>query len=271
MSSIFDAKIIEEPFPHMVVPDVVNNDFYKQMLAIMPTEEAWKDVAGIGQPNLALRWGSASSFPTSVVMDWAKFSDVFLALDLALLNKFRPYLEIYLRALYTAKLTKGDEVTFEQLQLGSAVLCERTPSWWIEPHLHDLTQVVQSMLYMPYSGTEGIQNGTILYRLKRSRKIPSRMLFKEEDPRNGARRAALTFEEDELEEAARLPYQPNTLVAWINTPQAIHASPVTKDRRRYALSCCVMPDGLGSNKLSEVDLMEWDLEPEIKAEEAPAK
>ncbi len=254
--SIADAKIIEEPFPHIVVPNAVHDNFYEWMLAIMPTEEAWKAVAGEGQPNLALRWGSASSFPTSMVMEWAKFSDVFLAIDLALLNKFRPYLEDYLRALCAVRLTKGNAVTFERLQVGSAVLCERTANWYIEPHLHDLTQVLQSMLYMPYPGTEGTHNGTILYRLKQSKKVATRLLFRSEDPRNGARRAALTFTEDELEEVVRLPYQPNTLVAWINVPNAIHASPITHDRRRYALSCCVLPDGLGRS-VGEVDLRDF--------------
>jgi len=56
-----------------------------------------------------------------------------------------------------------------------------------------------------------VEQGTLLYR-----------------PRPGAKlkpsRATAEYDSGELEPAAIIPYLPNTLISWVNTPAAVHGS-----------------------------------------------
>jgi hypothetical protein len=239
-----------DPFPHVVIPDVLPCSLYNDIVGKLPESDMWQKLG----PNLKLREGSASSFPQHINKSWTEYYGLFEALDALLLYRFNLVLNEYLAKLYTRGLLVR-ELTASDLKLGSAVFVERKASWRIEPHIHDLTQVIQAMLYMPHKGASK-ENGTILYRLKGSKIVDSSNLFLTFDHNNGARYACMTCTEDEVESAVMLPYEPNTLVAFLNTPNTIHASPPTTERRRYAFSSCVMPNGVGKS-CGDIDLGAW--------------
>jgi hypothetical protein len=83
------------------------------------------------------------------------------------------------------------------------------------------------MIYFPLRGSSRDQ-GTVLYRIKNPFKVAAREF-------TGTRR----FDQDTVEQAVvLLPYEPNCLVSFINTPEAVHSTnPVEGPPRRYIFSC----------------------------------
>jgi hypothetical protein len=256
---IAGADIRTDPFPHIVVRDALPAAIYDRLLSCAPTRDRWMEAerasVNARQPNIALRAGSATSLRRDEQTRWSRFYPIFEALDLCVLGKFFSSVESYLGKLHSQGML-AQRVSATEVGIGSAVLTERSSAWRIEPHIHDLTQVVQTMLYMPHADDEPQDNGTIFYKLKDSRRVDCKSMFMPFDPRNGAREACVAFADDAVEPVLALPYEPNTMVAFLNTPASIHASPRTTIRRRYAFSCCSMPEGCGTD-FGDVDLLDW--------------
>jgi hypothetical protein len=90
-------------------------------------------------------------------------------------------------------------------------------------------QLIQSMIYFPLPGSSP-QQGTVLYRLKRPKTINGADLTR-----------TFLFDDDDVEPTGSMPYHPNTLASFLNTPLAIHASPnVPGPSRRYTFTAAVM-------------------------------
>lgn len=243
-SAIGCAPLLPTVCPLIMVDNILPESTYEKLLSIMPTEEEWDAAhrqldaplfeAG-AQPLMKLRAGCATSdYLEELHPEWKEFYPLFEEIDLAVTHRFARDIDTYLRT-FCAEVP--------EIVLASAVLNERSGDWRIEPHLHALNQVLQVMIYMPHSEAHR-GDGTIFYGRKEASKRQVRVsdLFCNDPlPLNGSHRAIATFDEEFLDVDRILPYEPNTLIGWVNTPYAIHASPVTYGRRRrYSFSCACL-------------------------------
>jgi hypothetical protein len=103
------------------------------------------------------------------------------------------------------------ESTLERIARGQSLFCFRPAGWQIVPHTHSLDQLLQTMIYFPSEGFHAGQ-GTYLYGTPGLRRPSIADQVKAVVPFKATKRPHL------------LPFAHNTLVSWINTPEAIHGT-----------------------------------------------
>ena len=225
------ATYFAEPFPHIVVTDALPADYYKELCAAWPK---WQDIVGEGgetdpaMGNTLHQWSAKKIFGnTSLVPEvWRKFMMAHVG-------------EKWLRRLFEAF---GDALQPALAQLPQqASLCVRgtgfadvqldaqfavnTPvvreSRVRGPHVDSADELIAGLFYMPEEGDDA-GGDLVLYRAKEG--VDLRLVGKAE-VLDGA-----------VEEVARVPYAPNTLLLFANTPGAIHGvgpRKATSRPRRY--------------------------------------
>lgn len=233
------VSIATDPFPHFVLPDVLPPDLYAAMEQSLPPQWRWTLSAFVEdllhahrpfplgratQPRFGVRQpdqGASFSLSRYRHLWLERFAEIVETIDLLTIEAFTPHIDRYRSRMEHCgiKLSK-------QVIPGQALFCQRSDIWKIEPHTHNLPQLIQSMLYFPLPGSEESQ-GTVLYRIKNSQTVPASEFA-----------ATRTFDPASIERAGILPYRANTLVSFMNTPEAVHSTnDIAGPRRRYIFSC----------------------------------
>lgn len=246
------AEVKQKPFPHLVIRDVLPPDLYEEMADRCPTgleaflsaqipeltQLQWVRPRKLGglpipivsrrpQPAFAIRVGDRTTWPLSrYEQHWRhSYLDIIDLIDTLTIAAYERASARYVERLQRAGFVRQ----FRSLELGQGLFTHRTRGWSIPPHVHASAQIIQSMIYFPLPGSIPEQ-GTVFYRLKRRKVVPAADLSQ-----------TYIFAEDEVEEAGSIPYHPNTLASFLNTPLAIHASPkVPGPARRYTFTAAVM-------------------------------
>jgi hypothetical protein len=252
------ARVILDPFPHLIVRDVLPDTVYRAMETALPGGARWKLAAleaewrlrgwkhtlacaanrrrTISQPYFGVREPDRShGFGLGGFAElWrAQFGDYVALVDQLTIAAFTSPIASYRERLAADGIPLGSEI-----RLGQSLFCQRGANWDIQPHTHGLAQIIQSMIYFPVSGSHEDQ-GTVLYNLRASLRIEARQF--------GATRP---FTDKEAERALVLPYQRNSLVSFINTPEAVHSTnPVEGPPRRYIFSCMEADIALGEQTI----------------------
>ena len=274
------APVRTDPFPHLVVPDVLPPAIYQAMEADSPSGPEWtvagcvdtfrvqrrKRAAGHSswgaavlatgdcvsilrhnhgrfvQPMFGVRPKNPGSFGLSrYTRLWQKYQPYFDFVDELALQAYRPHIQCYLDLLQRLGLLTGTLST----HFAQSVFCQRLEGWRIQPHVHDLPQIVQSMIYFPLPGSQPEQ-GTVLYRPKRPLSIASSKLFAGQNDATGdeaeSPQATLCFEEQDVDKAGMLTYAPNTLGSFLNTPLSIHGTVAVSGgpARRYVFTATAL-------------------------------
>ena len=235
------SALRREPFPHLVIPDALPLETYAELEAAWPTLD---QVAGPGpldnnrlyklaapkvvdNPAIALPWRAFFSYHTST--DFLRRVAAVWAEELYLLHPDfhgvfgAPLQDLAARRRHPGKRhnprnREGDIMLDCQFGMNSPV---KQPSSVRGPHLDNPAKLFAGLLYFRAAGDDSSGGDLQLYR-----------------PQNAgyARRAGSRIDPDSVAVAASIPYAPNTLVMWLNSPLAIHGvSPrsVTANPRRY--------------------------------------
>lgn len=220
------AAVRSAPFPHLVIDNVFPDELYRSMKSALPSWLQWRRSARNArtQPMFALRENNVTttgleSFPEK----FAQFQAHIELVDRLVLAKFASEIDAHLAELREHGLLMDTP----KIGVGQSVFCQRGREWFIEPHVHDLTQLTQVMIYFPLPLSSERQ-GTVFYsgelRVKKSK------LF-----------STVVFPDASVGERFLIPYKSNRLLAFLNTPRAIHSSAVVGGMpRRYIFTGSAM-------------------------------
>jgi hypothetical protein len=200
------AQVSEEPFPHLCVRDVLPPELYRDMEAALPPAA---EVTRALRRDRLRRWmRRAWRLP--------KPDPVYFYISgeakAGHLDAYAP--EWHRR--FSGYVGLVETLLHERLRVqqpwhsGQRVFFFRPTGWAIPPHVHPRAELTNTLIYFP-SPENTVEQGTLLYR-----------------PRPGATLQGTSgtaeYRSDQLEPAAIVPFLPNTLVTWVNTPEAVHGS-----------------------------------------------
>lgn len=210
---IANAPVREYPFPHIVVPDVFPDDFYRELRAHLPEQSALKTLGALGRIKggdyparlvMPLTREAIAALPEAQRAFWERVGNWILGggFGRAMLAKFEPWLRGRLGEL--AKHDFSDEV----------LIVRDLASYALGPHTDARHKVLSFLFYLPADDSQP-QLGTSIY-------APNDPQFRceggpEHDPRKFRR-------------VATMPYVPNTLFAFMKTNNSFHGvEPVRGD------------------------------------------
>jgi hypothetical protein len=203
----FDAAEVKaDPFAHLVVRDVLPTEVYEDMDGAQPAERQWLKAvrrrSGYRPSRRSFRLGLGlfRNSPAQIALsaDETDFPEVSAEWR----EKYEPYLA-FVETLLHGKLKRQD------WRPSQKIFFYRPAGWAIVPHAHSSAELTNSLLYMPSKHNTSDQ-GTFFYRIKPG------VAVKEGNPRN--------YLPSEVEAAGFIPYTPNTLVSWVNSPTTVHGS-----------------------------------------------
>jgi hypothetical protein len=200
------AELSEEPFPHMRVRDVLPPEVYREMEAALPPpaevkrallrdrfrrwiKRAWR----LPKPDPVYFYISneaKAGHLDSYAAEWHR--------------RFGGYVGLVERLLHERLRVQ------QPWHSGQRVFFFRPTGWAIPPHVHPRAELTNTLIYFP-SSENTVEQGTLLYRAR-----PGVTLKGES--------GTAEYGSDQLEPVTIVPYLPNTLVTWINTPGSVHSS-----------------------------------------------
>jgi hypothetical protein len=206
--AVMSAPMRAEPFPHLVVPDLVPADFYRQLLRAIPAPTFWRN-AGHQRDNWHVEEDAASRLSEST---WRFMHREIAARELMplLLDRFADAIAAYWRETFglDPSTLDGHYVCDE----GRLLL--RRAGYELKPHLDPPTAILTVLLYVARPG-DPETHGTDLYA---SDPLP-------------AKRAGIMYPERQgirIERTTTIPFRPNTALAFV-TPQSVHGAALPAD------------------------------------------
>jgi hypothetical protein len=214
-----------DPFPHMVIDDLLPDDFYRSLLDELPPAEYWRS-SGKSREYWEID-SDAGPWRTEVVWRFVDHGIVDRMLRPRFIDAFGPHLAQYWREGFDLDPAAVRYVTAEgRLQL-------RRKGYQLRPHLDPPHGALTGLFYLARPGDDP-KYGTALYR-------PSTPL-----PIN---RQGIYYPEDHgitLEPVTTVPFRANTLLVWM-TPLGTHGADliggdVPKHFERYSYQFQVVVD-----------------------------
>ena len=200
------AAVAEEPFPHLCIRDALPLELYREMEDALPARAEVRRALTRDRlrrwARRPWRWPDAGPVYFYVSADaMAGHLDGYAA---EWHRRFGDYIALVETLLHERLRVQEPWVS------GQRVFFFRPTGWAIPPHVHPRSEVTNTMIYFP-SAQNLVEQGTLLYRPRPNAKL---------------KRSSDTAEYDsaELEPATIIPYLRNTLISWVNTPDAVHGS-----------------------------------------------
>jgi hypothetical protein len=203
---IQNAAIQEYPFPHLIVRDVFPTDFYKSMLAHIPSPEQFIRMRNSKHGNaevdenrffLSMKDKNFEALPPDIAQFWGILGSKVLDgwFFRQILAKLRPHCD-------KLRLALG------RLQNECLLVSDRR-NFVIKPHTDTPQKLFSLLFYLPKDDSLSAC-GTALYRQVDERKRYNNVDY---------------FEFDEFQEVARAPFVPNTMFGFVRTKNSFHAVP----------------------------------------------
>ena len=242
------SDIVREPFPHLVIHEALDSDFYERLAAEFPRDEVVLREGKKDRGNQKHFYGAAKALADARVSElWKDFfryhlSDVFYGEMLEIFGReirlLYPDLEHRLNKRLQDLRTgiRRSDLSAEamldcQFAINTPVL---EPSSVRGPHLDGAQTLYQCLLYFREDRDDA--GGDLeLYRFK-----------------EGADLSTVTpkaIDKSLVQKAAAVPYRKNTLIAFLNSPRSLHGvSPraATPFTRRYFNALCDLKTDLYS-------------------------
>jgi hypothetical protein len=230
-----NSEVRTDPFPHLVIENILPPGVYDEMKRNTPPawycDILWKlqllkklksRKILREQLHFALGENNRSSFGLGKKeVIWQRYKGIIALIDQLTIDSFGPWIDRYLHALQDHGILKGKP----SLVPGQAIFCHRSTGWDISPHVHNLSQLIQTMIYFPLPGSTEDQ-GTIMYRLRGRPAVEPSTL-----------ETTMQFATEFIEPTTQIPYRANSMISWLNTPVSVHASSrVSKPNRRYTFT-----------------------------------
>ena len=206
------APMRTDPFPHLVIPDLLPADFYGQLLRAIPAPTFWRD-AGYRRENWMIEEDRASRLSETT---WRFMHRQIAGKELIplLLDRFADAIADYWRDTFglDPSLLDGHYASDE----GRLML--RRPGYELQPHLDPPNAILTFLLYLAQPGDSDTY-GTDLYA---SDPLPANRVGILYPAKHGIR----------IERTTTVPYRANTALAFI-TPRSVHGAelPDTVDQR----------------------------------------
>jgi hypothetical protein len=203
------CTVNDEPFRHICIRNILPPDLYAEMEAAFPSQEELQRV------NVANRLRHFARHPR--IRFWRSPPEtigVYIS-EVAPNGRF-PKRSRELHERYTDCIDLVERLIHEKFatanlwQSGQRILYWRPSGWSVVPHTHSESELSNAMIYFPTKANTPDQ-GTIFYR-KRGDGPPKWTIGTD------------VFDSRDVEPAAIIPFVPNTLISWINSPEAIHGS-----------------------------------------------
>ena len=264
LARVSQSDIARDPYPYLHMPDALDDAYYQELAAAYPTlnriasnapvmnNQAYllsaRDV--LDDPALPGIWREFFGYHTSerFFREMVAFWETFIQSEYPdLTQRFgKPLAE-----LDTGVRERSKEKSSRNIRADMMLDCQfgmnspvTVPGSVRGPHIDKPYKLYAALLYFrqPEDSFEG--GDLDLYR-------PTTPRY----PTN----AQLNVDERHVERFATIPYRPNTLIMWLNTPRSLHGvspRPVTNVSRRYvnflAESYTLKPDGFFSVKQSGI-------------------
>jgi hypothetical protein len=238
-----DIRILDDPFPHFILPNALPEDYFLALADAYPGLQA---VAGEGphennalykkaayevldDPSFAPTWRDFFALHTS-----AEFFREVVALWKGWIDRLYPGLErAYGRSLceFTCGLRRAgreanpdnlrEDITLDcQFAMNSPVLQASSVRG---PHIDRQYKLFAAVLYFRHPRDDSTGGELEFYRYRDSRfqfrpNTPVDYAFADHSPFKNLKKISLT----DVTPVLTVPYQPNTLVMWLNTPYSLH-------------------------------------------------
>lgn len=224
------APVLDDPFPHLVVPGLFPDRDYATLLASLPAPGDWQD-AGRHRCNFEIETDTSSE-PVMTVWRRVHCDVAPLAIMPLVLEALRPHLTAY----WAGRGIEGPGLE-PSYRCEQGRLLLRYPGYRLAPHLDPNEATITALLYLARDGDDD-RYGTDLYRGTPPRTYDG--IFK-------ADTANLDYSL-----ARTIPFRPNTLLAFL-TPLGLHGAtfPDHAVFERYSYQFLVCLDTVTRREIGE--------------------
>jgi hypothetical protein len=232
LSRIEAAVVRPRPFPYLVVKDVLPEPLYQALIPQWPADELFRTTNYKRRRQIYLN-RTLGLLPEEASVFWRQVLDISDTLNRALFRKFRPHFgrrfEPLLGPNWPSLINGTMRVSFRE-----AHLAQYTGDAGLHPHVDSLQLVTNAFLYVSERDEIEPDLGTVLYRS-----------FGFMMPENEVT-LSVGLQERLLAEDVIVPYRPNSLLAFLNTPSAFHGmrdADLGERKRRLLLFSPVVVNG----------------------------
>lgn len=222
MSQRIDAApVTEEPFPHMVVRDLLPEPAYRAMLAAWPPDPVFRVNGAMSRHDVLLS-GEAAALPEALRPHWRRVLTWTTAANKKLAARFAPHAQLK----YEPFLGKSwrQAVAGVPRIVGEAQLAYYTGRTGLDPHIDHPKLITNAFLYCAEQAEDDPALGTVLYG-SRGFSMPDNFL-----------RLTPALVERLLRRDKTVAYAANVCLAYLNTPRSFHAvDPIDLGARRRRL------------------------------------
>ena len=229
--AVAKATMHEQPFPHIVVNEVLPRPFYELLLETLPPRSFFT-IAGKRNNHQNVKVTAMSVEPTVTKDTWRfmENSVTALALTPALVARFRPHVSPHYGRIFGSKF--GAQVLGLPQVASAGRIMRRRPGYHLAPHLDPRRVLFTGLLYLARPG-DSEEFGTQLYAVDGEFVATSTQTFYPEQ--HGIM----------CELAKRVPFRANSLLAFLNSGGA-HGATIPVDAKpasleRYAYQFYVSP------------------------------
>jgi hypothetical protein len=226
-AAVAKAPLLEDPFPHCLVSDVLPREIYQLVRRAIPPAVFFGDADPIKQ-NLRIPIDKGPALATRV---WHFVDDVVAhqAIVPAVAQRFAPHLARHYATVFGPAFVER-AAALPQAPSGGRIMLRR-PGYRLDPHRDPKRAVLTCLLYLANWGDDEAY-GTELYRVHGERESSYVQTYYPEQ--DGAR----------CELVARVPYRPNSMLVFINGTGA-HGAHIPADApaslERFAFQFYVGP------------------------------
>ncbi len=206
-AKIVAAEIWDEPFPYLVVNQFLPGSFYKALLASWPGEAVF--AARNHQLRLQINLArELQAIDPAAQALWGELVHLSEAINRALYEKFAPYVSRKFVPLFGRNwrdMARKYRSSFREVQLA-----QYDGKAGLHPHVDSVRLIVNSFLYASERDASEPALGTVLYRS-----------FGFMTTENNVKLSA-KLQERVLKRDTVIPYAPNRLLSFVNTPFSFH-------------------------------------------------
>jgi len=212
---IEDAQVIVDPFPHIVIENFFSEDFYQCALKYYPIESQFY------ASRLCSNYGclESSSLSTDQKVFWHHFGEVIVNrfIKPRLIDKLKPFFHLKLNMEKFPCESLDYNRDFMNYRQDSLVLgLQITKYRGISAHVDQLNLFAALLIYFP-TDDQHQECGTIFYNSNSSADVNT--LYADDGL--------------DLQFAKKIPYKPNTLLCFLQTPFAWHGADLSTAEMGY--------------------------------------
>lgn len=215
------AAIVEEPFPHLIVDELLPDTAYRALLEAWPPDQVFKVNHSMQRFDMSLR-GDLATVPEAIRPTWLSALTWTLAANRRIARK----LAAYARLKYEPFQGKAWEAAIDKLPhiAGEAQLAYYTGATGLAPHIDHPKLVTNAFLYCSERAEAEPELGTVLYG-SRGFSMPDNRI-----------RLSPDLVAHLLSRDKTVAYAANVCLAYLNTPRSFHGvDPVDLGARRRRL------------------------------------